>query len=300
MTSFRIPIQAFFFLFTSLANAQVGIGTSTPNASAKLEINSTTQGFLPPRMTAAQRDAIFNPAQGLVIYCTDCSELQVHNGSGWRNMTGGAAFTCESSTVTFTYRGSSVTYGTVKNSSTGRCWLDRNLGATRVATSSTDAAAYGDLFQWGRGDDGHQLRASTVTSTLSSADNPGHGQFITPASSPYDWRSPINSNLWQDVNGINNPCPNGWRLPTDSELEAERSSWSTQNANGAFLSPLKLTLAGYRGLNGSLQEVGAFGHYWGYSIVGPDGSFYLDIASMGAALLGRPRAEGRSVRCIKD
>jgi len=46
-------------------------------------------------------------------------------------------------------------YKTVK-SATGKIWMDRNLGASQVATSSTDAAAYGDLYQWGRAADGHE------------------------------------------------------------------------------------------------------------------------------------------------
>ena len=45
-------------------------------------------------------------------------------------------------------------------SNTGRIWMDRNLGATRAATISTDTSAYGDLYQWGRGSDQHQLRKS--------------------------------------------------------------------------------------------------------------------------------------------
>lgn len=52
-------------------NAQVGIGTPTPNASAKLDITSTTSGFLTPRMTAVQRAAISSPANGLIVYQTD-------------------------------------------------------------------------------------------------------------------------------------------------------------------------------------------------------------------------------------
>lgn len=71
----------------------VGIGVNSPSASAKLEISSTTQGFLPPRMTYAQRTSIANPAQGLIVYCTNCGnngELQVYNGSSWTNMVGGA------------------------------------------------------------------------------------------------------------------------------------------------------------------------------------------------------------------
>ncbi len=53
--------------------AQTGIGTTTPDASAKLEIASTSKGFLVPRMTAAQKTAISLPATGLLIYQTDAS-----------------------------------------------------------------------------------------------------------------------------------------------------------------------------------------------------------------------------------
>ncbi|NGZ90214.1 hypothetical protein [Psychroflexus maritimus] len=75
-------------------NAQVGIGTTTPDASAQLEVQSTTKGFLPPRMIAAKRNTISNPAQGLMIYCTNCGsngEAQLYNGTDWTNMTGDAA-----------------------------------------------------------------------------------------------------------------------------------------------------------------------------------------------------------------
>lgn len=125
--------------------------------------------------------------------------------------------------------------------SSGKCWLDRNLGATQVATSSTDVNAYGDLFQWGRGADGHQKRTSGTTSSLSSTDVPGHAYFITLSS---DWRSPQNDNLWQGYNGINNPCPSGYRVPNESDWLSEKASWSSQNASGAFASSLKSPAAG--------------------------------------------------------
>ncbi|CAA7196686.1 FISUMP domain-containing protein [Chryseobacterium potabilaquae] len=51
---------------------RMGVGTSTPDPSAILDLTSTTDGFLPPRMTKVQMNAIFHPAHGLVIYCTDC------------------------------------------------------------------------------------------------------------------------------------------------------------------------------------------------------------------------------------
>ena len=53
------------------SDGKVGIGTTTPEASAKLQLESTTQGFLPPRMTSAQKNAITSPAEGLMIYQTD-------------------------------------------------------------------------------------------------------------------------------------------------------------------------------------------------------------------------------------
>jgi hypothetical protein len=62
----------------------LAIGSTTPNTSAKLDIQSTTQGFLPPRMTNAQRLAIASPAIGLMVYCTDMVEgLYVNKSTGW-------------------------------------------------------------------------------------------------------------------------------------------------------------------------------------------------------------------------
>ncbi len=68
----------------------MGMGTLAPDASAQLDVSSTTKGFLPPRMTAIQRDAIISPVHGLVIYCTDCGggEILVYNIFGWHNLLG--------------------------------------------------------------------------------------------------------------------------------------------------------------------------------------------------------------------
>ena len=80
-------IQPFLFaamLFIYLpVYAQVGIGTATPDASAKLDISSTTQGLLPPRMTTAQRDAIVSTATGLVIFNTTTNGLEFKSSTGW-------------------------------------------------------------------------------------------------------------------------------------------------------------------------------------------------------------------------
>lgn len=69
------------------AKAQVGIGTPTPDASAQLDVSSTSKGFLPPRMTFAQRNSIGTPSAGLIVWCTDCGttgEMQVYDGTTWK------------------------------------------------------------------------------------------------------------------------------------------------------------------------------------------------------------------------
>lgn len=189
----------------------------------------------------------------------------------------------------------------VYNPNTGKVWMDRNLGATQVATSSTDAASYGDLFQWGRGADGHQVRSplSGTISTLSSTDIPGHGNFIVTTSFPSDWRSPQNNTLWQGVSGTNNPCPTGYRLPTETEWNAERSSWSSNNSAGAFASRLKLPLAINRlHSDGSINRATG-GYYWSSTVDGTNAR-YIVFGSSSAVLSTGLRALGLSVRCIKD
>ena len=188
-------------------------------------------------------------------------------------------------------------FGDVTNPTTGRIWMDRNLGATQVATSSTDSNAYGDLYQWGRGADGHQIRTSGTTSTLSSTDQPGNGNFILAPNSPFNWRSPQNTNLWQGVNGVNNPCPSGYRVPTEAEWQAEYATWTSPNY--AFGSPLKLPKAGIRTNNNSLNQVGTGGRYWSSTVDGSNSRYmYFDGGS--GAMFTDARALAASIRCIMN
>lgn len=505
-------------LFAGNSISQVGIGTTTPASSAQLDITSTTKGFLPPRMTHAQKIAIVSPVAGLQIWCANCGsygETQVYNGITWTNVIGGTAsfatpeltttvasainattatsggnvtsdggsaitargvcwstttnpttslatltndagttgtftsnltglsasttyyarayatnsigtvygneisfttispptitsvavssitggsassggnvssdggsaitargvcwstatnpttalatktidagttgafssniaglsetttyyvrayatnsagtsygneisftttaFVC-GSTVTFTYKGASVTYGTVLKTYTSgtKCWMDRNLGATALPTSKVDVNGFGDLFQWGRGDDGHQSRTSTPTTTLSSSEVPNHGNFIvTPTNG--NWLSPQNDNLWQGTNGVNNPCPSGFRLPTGAEMTTEWQSWGSYNATGAFGgtgtgSGLRLTLTGQRGNDGVVGYYGtisnqnlssAQGYYWTSSMnTGTNQTYGLVLSfSTNASTMGKARGIGCSIRCIKN
>jgi hypothetical protein len=68
------------------ASGSVGIGTNSPHSSALLDINSTSRGFLPPRMTTAQMNAIVNPAEGLIVYNTIDDKLKYYDGASWLNI----------------------------------------------------------------------------------------------------------------------------------------------------------------------------------------------------------------------
>ncbi len=85
----------------------VAVGTGTPNASAILDLNSTSRGLLPPRLTTTQRDAITSPAAGLIIYNTTAQQLQIYDGTNW--MGGSGTGTQE------VVQGSAVTLGNAVN-----------------------------------------------------------------------------------------------------------------------------------------------------------------------------------------
>ena len=208
-----------------------------------------------------------------------------------------------------TVNGTFTVNGTVEmavvTSANGETWMDRNLGATRVAQSSNDAAAYGDIYQWGRATEGHESRTSGVssikaTTPVPNAGNTWDGLFIGIGSS--DWLTPQDNNLWQGASGTNNPCPTGFRLPTNEEWDAERSSWATDNAAGAFGSPLNLTIGGFRNRDGGGLLNPSQGYYWS-STIGTTNTTWvkvLNFDSSSSRLYEADRAHGFNVRCIKE
>ncbi len=130
--------------------------------------------------------------------------------------------------------------------------MDRNLGTSQVATSSTDPASYGDSYQWGRLADGHQIRTSTTTTTLAVNITPGHADFITTTGvrGPYDWTLPniVDDDALRSVflaktdgSGV---CPTGFNVPTEAQLKAETDIWDrTNNAEvSAFSCQLLVTV----------------------------------------------------------
>ena len=101
-------------LTSATVNGKVIVGASTSaSTSAVLEVNSTNQGFLPPRVYAAQRDAIVSPVAGLTIWCINCGqygELNVYNGVAWVNMLGFSTSSVPSISIGQNYYGGKIAY----------------------------------------------------------------------------------------------------------------------------------------------------------------------------------------------
>lgn len=325
----------FFFLLSYLVYGQksslkVGSNPYTINNSAALEIESTTKGFLPPRMTLAQRNAI-TPTDGLIIYCTDCtagSRMQYYTTPNWENMYDTPLaevyikdrnYDSADGLHQFIYKSVEIpmldTNGTFTTNAT---WLNFNLGANyanknhaaynkdAVPSSYTDRNAYGSLFQWGRAADGHELinwASSTsgslvngTSTSLSTNDDPNNGgQFIINNN---DWRNPQNNNLWQGVNGINNPCPIGYRLPTKSELGS--AYYNFNGIGGGFSSILKIPAAGNIQKDGTFAGVSTYSYTWTSSVSTSNAHniYLVNGNKYGSDLY--PRGNGASVRCIKN
>jgi len=193
-------------LNNATVNGKVIVGASSEtSASAILEASSTTQGFLPPRMTIAQRLAIVNPAQGLIIYCTNCGtygEPQYYNGNSWMNFAGTATSkgtpTITISVGTYTYTGAAQGPTSATNTGTGSTYSFTYVGtgSTTYASSSTkptNAGTYSVTVSLSASGDGNYNAASasaaftiaqaipTVTPTVGTYAYSGSSQGPTAA-----------------------------------------------------------------------------------------------------------------------
>jgi uncharacterized protein (TIGR02145 family) len=209
--------------------------------------------------------------------------------------------------------------------STGKVWLDRNLGASQVCTAYNDTACYGDYYQWGRDADGHEKNTSVSRDAsddilTTNVDDVGHGEFIESNSTyDYDWtKTDDNGSLrsvnWSKTDG-SSVCPVGYRVATLDELKAElfvADSAEIQKDSGekadnsddrrinAVNSFLKLPSAGVRdSYSASMYGVGEWGDVWASSVDGSN-SHNVNFDADDADWNNDNRANGLSVRCLRD
>ncbi len=178
-----------------------------------------------------------------------------------------------------------------------------NLGAnTSLDPMTYSEGINGDLYQWGRPTDGHEKRTSATTTTLATSNTPGHSSFIIGNN---DWRSTGGEDShWSEVTkGVNDPCPAGFKVPSKVQWE----DVVTNNTKGAwengykFGDKLFLPASGERGFSvGTLSIVGSYGYYWSSSALSVTHAFTLLIDGYNSILVGHHRAEGMSIRCIKE
>jgi uncharacterized protein (TIGR02145 family) len=278
-------------LATSLTSyAQVGIGTSSPNAA--LDVTSTTQGFLPPRMSAVQRNAIATPAQGLMIYCTTCGpkgEAQLYNGTEWENMSGGAA---DAGTVTF----DNFTYTTVQIGT--QVWMVENLRTSIYAngyplTNVTDATAWSALTSGAWADYNNDSQNGSTYGKL------------------YNWHA---------VASVNNLCPTGWHVPTDAEWTTlsntlggssvaggkmkSTNTWQSPNTNATNESGFSGLPGGLRLVNGTSSSILLYGQWWSSTenSISTNNAWYrwLYFGFGDVARDDADKKHGLCVRCLRD
>ena len=206
----------------------------------------------------------------------------------------------------------------------GNIWLNNNLGANysntnhsafdpaHQATNTNDFNAAGSLFQWGRRADGHELvnRSSGSTTptngrTTTKSDNPNHSLFIHYGSSfpPLTWRITQGPNLWNGENSTNNPCPTGFRLPTEGEWAAYGTAL---NGVSGVEGDLKLSTTGYRyDVAGDIRFNGPPNRfYWSstYSTTSTNINHFairFDIRETLTRVVATT-SQGHAVRCIQN
>ena len=216
--------------------------------------------------------------------------------------------------VSFKYNSKKITYTSVRTKD-GGIWLQQNLGANRVATSMTDQESYGDLYQWGRWDDGHQLRTpvpNVVANTTLSANNPsglpsgGSKNYISNW-----WTLGSVTDTWVAKKATEVSASNGcdpckilgaeWHIPTVANWESVLNAENITNNQTAFASNLKIPTGGWRNTNSSgISSAGTSSWYWTNKTDNQNSAIGIWIQTASVQREYKDlRSYGTSIRCVK-
>lgn len=281
-----------YTIFNAGFSQNVGIGTNTPQAA--LDITSITNGFLPPRMTYAQRNAIVNPVAGLIVYYTDCGtnggEPQYFNGTSWFNLNGNIA----------TSNLPSIT-------NCNQVWTTQNLSVNRYKNGDTIPNVT-NTIEW--------RSLTTGAWCWYNNDSVNYSQY----GKLYNWYA---------VNDPRGLAPTGWHIASDAEWNKLikciepladttcQSCYQSTTAGGAiketgtlhWLSPNTgaTNSTGFAGLpGGSRNDVGTFGNignvgYWWTSTKNNSAwNRSVDYNYAGVFRSNGSKTNGFSVRLVSD
>lgn len=267
-----------FFTLTGMSQ-NVGIGTSTPAASAQLDVSSTTTGFLPPRMTSAQRSAISSPTNGLLVYQTNYpSGLYYFNAGAW------------SSVATPTYY-PSVTICSQK-------WMDRNLDVTTYRNGDTIAFVT-DPTAWAALTTGAWCYYNNDPST-----NATYGKLYNwyavndpRGLAPAGWHVPSDAE-WTTLE----TCLGGTSVSGGKMKVAGTTTWISPNTGATNTSGWAGLPGGNRQVNGLFGLIGNFGYWWSSTESSLAFAWFRALAYNSVSLAKDSVSEknGFSVRCLRD
>ncbi len=261
-------------------DGSIGIGTPTPDASAQLDISSTTKGFLPPRITASQRQAITNPAAALMIWCTNCGksgEWQGYNGSSWVNL--------------------SVSPTSVKICD--QLWMDKNLDVERYRNGDpipkvTDPTAWEALITgaWCY----YNNDSATYAATYGKLYN-GYAVNDPRGLAPAGWHIPSDAE-WTAIE----TCLGGASVAGGEMKETGTIHWQSPNAGATNSSNFTGLPGGRRDDFGSFSNVGVYGYWWSSTQYSTIENFYrfLYFDSDDIDRNNTRVRKGFSVRCLRD
>lgn len=160
----NFTLAVIFFCLTSIGYAQsVAINTdgSTADASALLDVKSTSKGFLMPRMNSAQRGAIVSPVLGLLVFDTDTKTIWAYNGSSWSNLSsaGGSGFLLP-------YQNSAAVAGSAfKITNSGSAIEGVTTGVSSSGITGTAANGSNGVMGFGSGSNAVGVRGESNTGT---------------------------------------------------------------------------------------------------------------------------------------
>ena len=213
--------------------------------------------------------------------------------------------------IGFMYGGKKVVYSTVR-AADGNIWIQQNLGSLQVASAIRDEKAYGDLFQWGRWDDGHQYRVPANTRNAVATPNNPLG-LRTTGTNPFFykgfdnwWSGGLTTDTWTAATPAAvsasdgcDPCKalgGGWHMPAKAEWEKLLQAENITDENGAFMSHLRFpSTTGFRDIDNGILRSNTYGGYWSSTA---SAAFDFDITNAGIA--DYYRGIGFSVRCVRN